>query len=112
MAWNSKSDINVPLVLTIVIVSALFLLVTVVAVDGWYKSQEASIVDSKWDESTNTWLEHLREQERANLADSHRINRQHRHVSVTEAMQLIANPDLQKDNAIVKQIVNGGESGS
>ena len=112
MATKPKTDINMPLLVTIVVVSALFLLVTVIAVDGWYRSQEEQIVAQKWDESPNTWLENLRQQERTNLADHHRINRQHWHVTVSDAMRYIADPKAQEDNSTVKQILHGAESGT
>jgi len=90
---RSKIDVDVPLVASIVIVSALLLLVTGFAVDGWYKSQEAEFVATKWDKSPNTWLDGLRAQERANLQINHRINRFYYHVPISEGMKILVQSD-------------------
>jgi hypothetical protein len=87
---DSKFDVNVPMVMTFVALTAISLLVTVVAVDAWYKSTEAQIINQKWEENPNTWLANLRAEQTANLSVNHRLNRYHRHVPVSEAMRILA----------------------
>ena len=85
-----KNEIDAPTFLTAVIVSALLLLVTVIAVDAWYKTQEQEEVAAKWEESPNTWLQNLRAEQQGNLEIAHRINNRHYHVPVSEAMRILA----------------------
>jgi hypothetical protein len=87
---ESKFDVNVPMVMTFVALTAISLLVTIVAVDAWYKSTEAQIITEKWENNPNTWLDNLRKEQRANLDINHRINVRHRHVPVSEAMRILA----------------------
>jgi hypothetical protein len=87
---DTKFDVNVPMVMTFVVLTAISLLVTVVAVDAWYKSTEAQIITEKWDSNPNAWLQNLRAEQIANLNVNHRINRYHRHVPVSEAMRILA----------------------
>ena len=90
MQAKTKPDIDIPLLVTIVAVTAIFLLVTTIGVDAWYRTTEAAVVEQKWDESPNQWLADLRAEERANLNITHRINRNHWHVPVSEAMRILA----------------------
>ena len=83
-----KNDVNALMLVTIIVVSAIFLLVTVIGVDGWYKMEEKEEVAAKWDESPNTWLLNLRAEEAANLRAGRRINARHYHVPITEAMRI------------------------
>ena len=85
-----KLDVNVPMVLLFSALTGIGLLLTVVAVDAWYKSTEAQIITEKWDKSPNMWLADLRTEQTANLEANRRINRFHRHVPVTEAMRILA----------------------
>lgn len=85
-----KNDINGPLLLTIGAISAILLIVASVAVDGWYKSVEAETIEQKYAESPNQWLEKLREDQKANLADEHKINRSHYRLSIDDAMKIVA----------------------
>jgi hypothetical protein len=87
---DTKFDVNVPMVMTFVALTAISLLVTVVAVDAWYKNTEAQIITQKWEENPNTWLYDLRAQQTENLNRNHPINRYHRHVPVSEAMRVLA----------------------
>jgi hypothetical protein len=89
-----KNDINVPLLATIGVVGALLLVISAVAVDGWYKSFEADEVTAKWDQSPNTWLANLHQEQQANLEDAHRIHGAPRYkISIEDAMQLIVKND-------------------
>ena len=84
-------DVNVPFILVISAVSIIGLVVTAILVDAWYKSTEAEIVATKWEESPNLWLNQLRADQKANLEINHRIpNSRRRHVPVTEAMRILA----------------------
>jgi len=85
-----KNEIDATMFLTAIFVSALLLLVTVIAVDAWYKSEEKQEVAAKWDQSPNTWLADLRAEQEKNLEISHRINNRHYHVPVSEAMRILA----------------------
>ena len=85
-----KNEVNAPMLATIVAVSAIFLLVCVIAVDAWYKSVEQEEIARKWDESPNTWLIELRKEQEANLEINRSIAPRHRHVPVTEAMRILA----------------------
>ena len=86
-----KNEVNISLLVTVGLVGALLLLVSAVAVDGWYKSVEADVVTTKWDDSPNTWLNNLRTQQRANLTDGHRIGRsRHYRLSIDDAMKVMA----------------------
>lgn len=85
-----KNEIDAPTFLTSVIVSALLLLVTVIAVDAWYKTQEQEEVVAKWEQSPNRWLQNLRAEQQGNLEIAHRINNRHYHVPVSEAMRILA----------------------
>jgi hypothetical protein len=86
-----KNEVNLSLLVTVGVVSALLLVVSAIAVDGWYKSVEAAVVTTKWDESPNTWLINLRTQQRANLNDGHRIGRsRHYRLSIDDAMKVMA----------------------
>ena len=87
---DTKFDVNVPMVMTFVALTAISLLVTVVAVDAWYKNTESQIITEKWEQNPNTWLADLRAGQTANLDVNHRINRYHRHVPVSEAMRILA----------------------
>ena len=87
---DTKFDVNVPMVMTFVALTAISLLVTIVAVDAWYKNTESQIITEKWEENPNTWLHDLRAEQAANLNVNHRINRYHRHVPVSEAMRILA----------------------
>ena len=87
---EAKFDVNIPVVMSIVAITAIALLVTVVAVDAWYKSTEAQVIQEKWDENPNTWLSDLRKQEHDNLEINHHMNRYHWHIPVTEAMRIVA----------------------
>jgi hypothetical protein len=90
---DTKFDVNVPMVMTFVALTAISLLVTIVAVDAWYKNTESQIITEKWEQNPNTWLNDLRKDQRANLDVNHRINRYHRHVPVSEAMRILAEND-------------------
>ncbi len=85
-----KIDVNVPMVVLFAALTGIGLLLTVVAVDAWYKSTEAQIITEKWDNSPNTWREELKNEQVANLNINRRINQAHRHVPVTEAMRILA----------------------
>jgi hypothetical protein len=85
-----KNEVNGPLLLTIGAVSAILLVVTAVAVDGWYKSFEADEIAQKWVDSPNTWLQDIRAQQQQNLEDGHQINRSHYRLSIDDAMHLYA----------------------
>lgn len=85
-----KSDINSSFLATIVIVAGIFLLVCVVAVDAWYKNVEQEVIDQKWKDNPNTWLDGLQAQERANLDIDRRIAPRHYHVPVDVAMKILA----------------------
>lgn len=87
---DTKFDVNVPMVMTFVALTAISLLVTVVAVDAWYKSTESQIITEKWEQNPNTWLADLHAEQSANLNINHRINARHRHVPVSEAMRIMA----------------------
>lgn len=84
-----KNDINGPLLLTIGAISALLLIVSAVAVDGWYKSVEAEVINEKWQQNPNTWLHDLRNQQMANINDEHEINRSHYRLSIDDAMKVV-----------------------
>jgi hypothetical protein len=91
-----KNDLNVPLLITIGVVGALLLVVAALAVDGWYKSFEAEEIDAKWEQSPNTWLANLRDQQQANLVESHRIPgaRPARYkLSIDDAMRVVVSND-------------------
>lgn len=88
MAMENK--VNAPLLLTIVVASALLLLITVIGVDAWYKSEERAEVAAKWDESPNLWLRDLRTAQQQNLKDGHRINRSHYRLEISDAMRIVA----------------------
>jgi hypothetical protein len=91
-AW--KIDVNVPMVVLFAALTGIGLLLTVVAVDAWYKSTESEFINSKWEQSANTWpREALKKDQLANIEINHRINRFHRHVPVTEAMRILAEND-------------------
>lgn len=85
-----KNDVNGPLMLTIGAISALLLIVSAVAVDGWYKSVEAEVIAEKWQENPNTWLQDLRKQQLANINDEHEVNRSHYRLSIEDAMKVVA----------------------
>jgi hypothetical protein len=85
-----KIDVNVPMVLLFAALTGIGLLLTVVAVDAWYKSTESEIVAEKWDNNPNTWGQDLKADQLANINANRRINRFHRHVPVTEAMRILA----------------------
>ena len=85
-----KNEVNGPLLLTIGAVSAILLVVTAVAVDGWYKSFEADEIAQKWEQSPNTWLQGIRAAQVQNLEDGHQINRAHYRLSIDDAMHLYA----------------------
>lgn len=85
-----KNDVNGPLMLTIGAISALLLVVSAVAVDGWYKSVEQEVIADKWKENPNAWLDNLRNQEKANITDEHQINRTHYRLSIDDAMKVVA----------------------
>lgn len=84
-----KNDINGPLLLTIGAISALLLIVSAVAVDGWYKSVEADVIAEKWQQNPNTWLQDLRKQQLANIHDEHEVNRSHYRLSIEDAMKVV-----------------------
>lgn len=87
-----KNDINIPLLGTIGIVGALLLVTSAVAVDGWYKSFELEVVDQKWEQSPNYWLDDIRAQQKANLEDAHKIPNarpSRYHVTIEDAMQVV-----------------------
>jgi hypothetical protein len=85
-----KNDINGPLLLTIGAISAILIIVATIAVDGWYKSVEADVIEQKYAESPNQWLDTLRQQQRDNLTDEHQINRNHYRLSIDDAMKVVA----------------------
>ena len=85
-----RNEVNGPLLLTIGAVSALLLVVTAVAVDGWYKSYEAEEIARKWEESPNLWLSQIRTPQQQNLQDGHMINHSHYRLSIDDAMHLYA----------------------
>jgi hypothetical protein len=84
-----KNDVNGPLMLTIGAISALLLIVSAVAVDGWYKSIEAEVIAEKWQQNPNTWLQDLRNQQLANINDEHEVNRSHYRLSIDDAMKVV-----------------------
>lgn len=85
-----KNDVNGPLLITIGVVSALLLVVSAVAVDGWYKSVEQEVIANKWQEHPNSWLDNLHKQELANINDEHEVNRNHYRLSIDDAMKVVA----------------------
>jgi hypothetical protein len=87
-AW--KIDVNVPMVMLFAALTGIALLLTVVAVDAWYKATESEIITEKWDSAAGTWPKNvLKADQLANLNINQRINRTHRHVPVTEAMRIL-----------------------
>ena len=88
----AKLDVNVPFIAVISAVSIIGLVVTAILVDAWYKSTEAEIVATKWEENPNLWLQKLQTEQKANLEINHRIAgvRGRRHVPVSEAMRILA----------------------
>ena len=85
----AKYDINASFLGTIVAVSAIFLLVCVIAVDAWYKNVEQDVIAQKFDENPNTWLNNMRQEQRANLNIEHQIAPRHYHVPVDVAMKIL-----------------------
>lgn len=85
-----KNEVNASFLATTVAISAIFLLVCVIAVDAWYKSVEQQVIAEKFDENPNTWLINLRADQQANLNIDHSIAPRHYHVPITEAMRLLA----------------------
>jgi hypothetical protein len=88
-----KDEINAPLLLTIGAVSVLLLVISAVAVDGWYKSFEADEISAKWDQSPNNWLIDLRKGQQENLERAYRLmptQLRKYHVSIEDAMKVVA----------------------
>jgi len=85
-----KIDVNVPMVVLFAVLTGIGLLLTVVAVDAWYKSTEAEIITEKWDENPNSWRDDLKKDQLANLQINRRLTATRRHVPVTEAMRILA----------------------
>ena len=85
-----KNEVNAPLTLTIGVIGIILLLTATVAVDGWYKSVEAEEVAEKWDQSPNTWLHDMRAKQMEGLHDEHKFQRNHYHVSISDAMRIVA----------------------
>ncbi|HEY8748635.1 MAG TPA: hypothetical protein VIM11_11720 [Tepidisphaeraceae bacterium] len=91
MESNSwKIDVNVPMVVLFAALTGIGLLLTVVAVDAWYKNTESEIIAEKWDKNPDTWRTGLKSEQLANVNGNRRIDRYHRHVPVTEAMRILA----------------------
>ena len=85
-----KNQVNAQLLLTIGAVGGLLLLVSAIAVDGWYKSTEQEIVASNWEKYPNTWLNGIREREQANLAASGPVdNGKRTAMPIAQAMQYV-----------------------
>jgi hypothetical protein len=85
-----KIDVNVPMVVLFAVLTGIGLLLTVVAVDAWYKSTEAEIITEKWDQNPNSWRDDLKKDQLANLQINRRLTATRRHVPVTEAMRILA----------------------
>ena len=77
-----KQEANVPLVLSIGIVSGMLLLVIVIGVQAWYQSEENSETAAKADEFPNTTLIDLKQSQIDNISDYRWVDKANHVVSI------------------------------
>lgn len=65
MAMNQEA--NTPVVLTIGAVSCFLILVIMFGVEAWFRYEERNILEDQWEQSRNTWLDNLRQPQKASL---------------------------------------------
>ncbi len=87
-----KNEVNMGLMVTISIGSALLLLVVVVGVQAWFMYEEHNELMAKWEYSPNVALEQMRSEQRAHLADYRVIdqNKKQYAMPIQEAMKIVA----------------------
>ena len=87
-----KQEVNVPLIVTIGIVSGIMLLVTVIGVQAWYQDEEQAEAAAKAQEYQNTWLDNLKTDQQANIGTYRWVDKKTGTVAipVSDAMKIMA----------------------
>jgi hypothetical protein len=77
-----KQEVNVPLILTVGIVSAIFLVVSIVGTEAWYDNEEAAEMAAKAVEFPHQDLIDLKEAQMANISSYRWIDRKNQVVAI------------------------------
>ncbi|MDP9173044.1 MAG: hypothetical protein M3O30_04155 [Planctomycetota bacterium] len=86
-----KQEVNIPLVLTIGVVSAIVLIVAIVGTQAWYDNDVAAEFAAKSDQYPNTALNDLKGGQKANISAYRWIDEKNQVVAIPieAAMQVI-----------------------
>lgn len=70
-----KQEVNIPLIVTIGIVSAILLIVVILGMEAWFKSEEQAQFEIEAAANPNQTLERLRDDQLSNINAYHWVNR-------------------------------------